>query len=194
MHPILLSAVLLAAASTAIAEPAAEAALERARALEARARALRVEAEATHDAAARGCHAQFRVNDCLDEARRARLERIREARALEIEARRIELADKQRRAAEAGLQPPAREGAARVPPPTEIEIPGDDPAAEAIRARRAAEAEAAEARARAERERRDAERAEARAKAEAAAARRAEQAERARARYDERIRERQAAD
>lgn len=190
----LLPAALLATSVIAFAASAADGDLEHARALQERARELRADAEATYGATERACYEQFRVNRCLEEARQARLERIREARALEIEARRIELADKQRRAAEAGLQPPAHGTAPTDARPTPIVPPGDDAAAEAIRAQRAAEAAAAEARAQAERARRDAERAEARAKAEAAAARRAEKAARDRERYDERIRRRQAGD
>jgi len=194
MPKYLLPATLLATSMIAFAAPAADIDLEHARALQERARELRADAEATYDATERACYEQFRVNRCLDEARQARLERIREARALEIEARRIELADKQRRAAEAGLQPPAHGAAPTEARPTAIVPSGDDAAAEAIRSQRAAEAAAAEARAQAERARRDAERAEARAKAEAAAARRAEKAARDRERYDERIRRRQAGD
>lgn len=190
----LLPLALMLAATAALADSASEPDLERARELAQQARALRAEAETTYSTTERTCYEKFRVNRCLEDARQARLEHIREARAMEIESRRLELAVKQRQAAEAGLHAPARDAVRVEPQPAETVPSPDNAAAEAIRAQREADAAAAEVRAQADRARRDAERAESRAKAEAAAARRAEKAERDRERYDERIRRRQAED
>lgn len=165
--------------------------LELARALEQQASELRALAESDYRVAEYECHQRFMVNHCLNEAHQLRLERIREARALEIRARRIELADRQRQAAEAGLPTQVESPTRAIPSPTEVSPPPADDAAEAIRARRAAEAAQAEARAQAAQAQRDAERQQARERAEAGAAERAEQAERDRERYDERIRKRE---
>jgi hypothetical protein len=196
MLKTLLLTALFATATAAFGEESGipdEIDLAHARALHEQARDLRSRAEADFSAAEPACYQRFLVNRCLDAARALRLDRIREARALEIRARRIELADRQRRAAEAGMPTQVERSEHAIPTPTEISAPPPNDAAEAVRARRAAEAERAEARARAEQAQRDAERQQTRERAEAAAARRAEQAERDRERYDERIRKREEA-
>ena len=70
----------------------------------ARAAALRTEAGTIRDAAeARftdeeiGCYKRFLVNRCLDQAKERRVLEIRRARQMDLEAGRIELADKNRR-------------------------------------------------------------------------------------------------
>jgi len=196
MLKTLLLTALLVTATAAFGEESSipdEIDLEHARALHEQARDLRSRAESDFSAAEPACYQRFLVNRCLDAARKQRLDQIREARALEIRARRIELADRQRQAAEAGMPMQAERSEGAIPAPTEISVPPANDAAEEVRARRAAEAEQAEARAQAERAQRDAERQQTRERAEAAAARRAEQAERDRERYDERIRKREEA-
>ncbi len=184
-------ALLFATSGAALADnPDALRDLAEARALQTEAKALRDLAESEFRATEPGCYERFLVNRCLDQARALRLERIRAARSLEIEARRIELAHKR---AEAEAESRA-EGIAdidtTIPTPTAIpEIPVDDAAAH-IRAQREAQAREAEALRRQQLEQRDVQRAADRARAEEAAARRAERAERDRQRYDERIRER----
>lgn len=193
LKTLILSALLVFATAASGDAPgvADEIDLELARTLDQQARELRARADADLKAAEYDCHQRFMVNRCLNEARQLRLERIREARELEIRARRIELAERQRRAAEAGMPTQAERPRGAIPAPTQIPAPPADDAAAAVQARRAAEAAEAEARARAAQAQRDAERQQARERAEAAAAKRAEQAERSRERYDERIRKRQ---
>ncbi len=190
----------------------------------ARAQALRMQADTLernaeqrflHEEA--GCYDRFLVNRCLDQARERRLADVREARALNIEARRIEravnLAELEalnaQRAADGrpplgdGFEPgepfdsvpaPSADVTTKIPPvpaKTDIPIPPDDPAAVRLRAQREAalrEAERAEAAVEAQR---DAAAATRRSEEAAAAAVRAEEAEQRRARYDQRIRERE---
>ncbi len=165
----------------------AETDLEHAERLLEEAKALRAQAEETYRQAEPECYERFLVNRCLARANEARLEKVREARAMEIEANRIKLAEKQRQAAEAGRI--AGEGPTGPAAPAESVEIVPDPAAEALRREREAESTRLEAEAAAERRIQDAEKAEARARAEAAAAKRAEQAARDRERYEERIRQ-----
>lgn len=184
-------ALLLATSSAALADnPDALPDLAEARAMQAEAKALRDLAESEFRATEPGCYERFLVNRCLEQARALRLERIRAARALEIEARRIELAHNRAQAeAESRAEGVTRTDTA-IPTPTAIpEIPVDDAAAH-IRAQREAQARDAEALRQQQLQQQDAQRAADRARAEEAAARRAERAERDRERYDERIRER----
>ncbi len=188
---------LLFASAVAVAEPGPELGpepdLERARSLREQAKALRAEAEAGFRTAEPDCYRRFFVNRCLDRAKATRLEQIGQARQMDIEASRIELAKKQRDALAAGrIDPPPGPPRDEAPVPAEIGAPASDEAAEAIRRAREAEAGRADAEAQAERERRDAARAAERAKAEAEAAERAEKAARDRERYDERIGRREA--
>ena len=191
----------------------------------ARAQALRMQADALernaeqrflHEEA--GCYDRFLVNRCLDQARERRLADVREARALNIEARRIERAvnlaelealNAQRAAAGRlpiggdGFEPgepfdsvpaPSADVTTKIPPvpaKTDIPIPPDDPAAVRLRAQREAALHEAERAAAAEDARRDAAAATRRAGEAEAAAVRAEEAEQRRARYDQRIRERE---
>lgn len=189
MLKTLLFATLLGFSAIAPAEETLEIDLELARELHERASTLRTEAEARFAAAEPACYERFLVNRCLERARHERLESIREARAMEIQARRIELADKRRQAAEAGLQTTVGESRQPAPAPTDFPAAMSDEEAQALRARRAAQAERAEALAREEQQRRDAQRAQARAQEEAAAARRAEQTAIDAQRREERIRE-----
>lgn len=191
----------LPSAARAQADDAASRAAERARAqaLEAEGKALRAQAEATYEATIPACQAKFLVNHCIDQAKKARLETIQRARELEAEARRLDLAERQRVAAEAGaraerpLTPaaptalPQTPAAAPSSPATDARIT-PSPEAERIRARRDADTRAAEAAAARQRAAADAERAAERRKAEEDAARRAQQAAEDRARYEERIR------
>lgn len=183
----------------AAAETGSEADKARISELRAQAKDLRDEAEATFSATEPGCYRKFLVNRCIDEAKKRRLDTIREARALESEARGIDLAERQRVAAmiregwpEGEPQPAPTPDIAL--PPAQVPLPSPDPAIaiDPERSRLQAEREAAAARnaqaAAASRASRDADRAAARARAEAEAAQRAEAAARDRARYDERIR------
>lgn len=180
-------------AASADAETSPDIDLERAGALHEQARALRNLAESDFAATEPACYQRFLVNRCLDQARQLRLERIREARALEIEARRIELADQQRRAEQEGLTEQVIERDREIPAQTVIPPMSPDARAEEIRSRRETEARAAEAQAAEERAQGDAARERSREREAAAAARRAEQAARDRERYDERIRRREEA-
>ena len=199
----LFAALLATAALPAHAQTPDEAAraAERARAaaLEAEGKALRAEAEATYQATVPGCYERFLVNRCIDQAKKQRLETIQRARAVEAEARRITLAERQRVAAEAGAKAdrpltPAAPNALPATPATQPAAPSADtriapsPEAERIRAQREANTRAAETEAASKRATADAERAAERRQAEEAAAARARQAAEDRARYDERIR------
>ncbi|THF61993.1 hypothetical protein [Pseudothauera rhizosphaerae] len=181
-----LLACLLAACPPALAETDAE----RAERLNTEAKAIRDAADARFAAEEPACYERFLVNRCIRQAKDARLEEVRRARVLEAEARRLDLAERKRRAEELGTAP----GSAPIEPSapsTDVTVQ-PDPAAEALRRDRADVATQREAEAAAERATKDAQRDERRAKAEAAAAERAEQAERDRERYEERIRKRQA--
>jgi len=168
---------------------AVDADTERASRLKDEAAQLRDRAEATYQVTEPQCYERFLVNRCLDAAKQTRLDDIRRARALEAEARKLELGIRQRAAAEAMRNNP---GAPQQAPATSTTVDptiSATPEAERMRSERnqasvEAEREAAKARAT-----QDAERAAERSKAQAAAAQRAEQAARERARYDERIRE-----
>ncbi len=175
--------------------------------LEAQAKALRAEAETTYQTAEPDCYRKFLVNRCIDQAKQQRLQTIQRARALEAEAREIDLAQRQRAVAEvrapqqgATPTPPAAAEALASPLPTPpaaatvTPVPSPEahiaptPAAERIRSNRAQTATEAEAAAQDQQATRDAERAVKRAQTEAEAASRAEATARDRARYEERIR------
>lgn len=80
------------------ADPAAE--MARAATMRDEASALRGAAEARFSDEEIACYSRFLVNRCLDQARERRVVEIRKARQLDLEAGRIELADKNRRFAE----------------------------------------------------------------------------------------------
>ncbi|MDR2260795.1 MAG: hypothetical protein LBE06_07700 [Azoarcus sp.] len=61
---------------------------------------LRAEADATYRTTEAACHRRFLVNRCIDNAKSGRLTVVRRARALEAEAHRLELAERNRLAAE----------------------------------------------------------------------------------------------
>ena len=175
-----------AAAETAQTETPAQQATR----LKAQGQALRDEAEATYLSTEAGCYKKFLVNRCIDQAKAARLDTIRRAREIEAEARRIELAERQRAAAEAGHGDTT--SAPRVPsaPSSTSEAKVQPaPEAERLRAQREADLHKAESQATSARAAKDAARASERAKAEADAAKRARQAAEDRARYEKRMRE-----
>ncbi|MFU2488654.1 hypothetical protein [Thauera sp. WH-1] len=204
---LLLGAAALPALAQTAANDDARRAADRARiaALEAEGKALRAQADATFAAAEAACHQRFLVNRCIDQARQARLQTIQRARAVEAEARRLTLAERQRNAealmaegarpltpgeAASPAEPtslPALPTASPTPPSPDAAI-APSPAAERIRAEREASSREAEADAARRRAAADAEREAARQRSAEEAARRAEQAERDRARYDERLR------
>lgn len=157
--------------------------------LKTEAQQLRDQAEQTYQVTEPGCYDRFRVNACLDDAKKARLETIRQARALESEARKLELAERQRVATEVMKQNPGAPQQPALPSPAGDARIQPSPEAERLRTERAQRAEQAEIDARAARAAQDVERARARGKADAEAAARVEQAARDRARYEERIRE-----
>lgn len=195
MPPLFLPLLLALACGGAIAADAAPDAnpeLERAAKLRDEAKALRQQADDALAAQLPKCYERFLVNRCIAEAKDTRLATVGKARALEAEANRTELAQKQRAAAESGrtrtdapTQPaePAPEGAFTIQP---------DPMGDSTRRQREADAVRAKEAQQAERKQKDAEKAKARAQAEAEAAGRAEAAARDRARYEERIRQREA--
>lgn len=172
-----------AAASTGITDA------ERSSRLKDEAKALRDEAEATFLATEPKCYAHVLVNRCIDQAKQERLATIKRARALEAEARKLDLAERQRAAAQTGRRTTDAPLSPSAPSTDDKAIVQPTPEAEVTRGERASSLERAEAEARAARAARDAERAGQRSAAEAEAAARAEQAARDRARYDERLRE-----
>ena len=196
MIPRLLPLLLAVAAATT---GAAEADLEHAERLRDEAKALRAQADDALRRAEPACYERFLVNRCIAKAKEQRLETIRKARALEAEASRLELAEKQRQAALRGTTPPAPPPGAPAPlpvapqpaPPSADTQIAPAPAAEATRRERDAQAVRDAATSRDRQREQDAEKARERAKAEAEAAKRAEDAARDRARYDERIRKRE---
>ncbi len=99
---LLLAFLLPAAALAADAPPPADPAADLARAGRMRdeAGALREVAEARFVDEEIECYKRFLVNRCLDQARARHLADIRKARQLDLQAGRIELADKNRRYAE----------------------------------------------------------------------------------------------
>ncbi|MCK0505992.1 hypothetical protein [Aromatoleum anaerobium] len=196
MIPRLLPLLFAFAAATA---GAAEADLAHAERLRDEARALRAAADDALRRAEPACYERFLVNRCIAQAKEARLDRIRKARAIEAEASRLELAEKQRQAALRGTMPPAPPPGAPAPlpvapppaaPSADTQI-APDPAAEATRRERDAQAARDAASSRDRQREQDAEKARERSRAEADAAKRAEDAARDRARYDERIRKRE---
>lgn len=183
--------------------------------LEAEGKALRAHAEATYRAAEAACHERFLVNRCIDQAKKERLDTITRARGLEAEARRLDLAERQRAADAARAraidappaehqpaqalpvapdlpQPPAtpETPAAEAPTPSasDTALPETAPDAARLRAEREAASRAAQDETERARAARDTERAAERRQAEEEAAARAAQAERDRERYDERLR------
>lgn len=157
--------------------------------LKAEAAQLRDRAEAHYQTTEADCYARFMVNRCIDQAKQARLEQIRGARVLEAEARKLELAERQRVAAEVSRGSPAAPLPSTIPSPAADAVITPSAEAERLRAERAGVAEQAEADTRAAQTAKDLERARERRQADEDAARRAEQAARERARYEERIRE-----
>ncbi|KON81746.1 hypothetical protein PA01_09230 [Azoarcus sp. PA01] len=196
MIPRLLPLLFAVAAATA---GAAEADLEHAERLRDEARALRAEADDALRRAEPACYERFLVNRCIAQAKEQRLDKLRQARAIEAEASRLELTEKQRQAALRGTLPPALSSDAPAPlpvapppaaPSADPQI-APDPAADATRREREAQAVRDAAAARDRQREQDAEKARERLSAEADAAKRAEDAARDRARYDERIRKRE---
>jgi len=164
--------------------------LERAKAMREEAKALRDQAEQIYAAEMPECYHRFLVNHCLGKVKAARLNRVRQARTLDIEAGRLELADKQRQAVEEGREVADRPGDHSIPAPAVIGERGDEfeQRAEEVRRQREIEAARAEAEAGQVQAQRDAERAASRAETEQAAADRVAKAQRDRERYEERLR------
>ncbi len=180
---VFLSAVMAGAACASETLPD----LEEARALADRAKQLRQQAEADLRQTEPVCYERFLVNRCLDQARSLRLERIKAARALEIESRRIELTHKRMQAEADSIDQGVTSTAGDIPAQTVIPEPSVDAATLYIRAQREAQHREAEVRQRSEQAQQEADLSESRERAEAGAARRAEQAERDRQRYDDRL-------
>lgn len=199
---------------SAPAVQAAQADAERIAALRADASAVRDETERAYAAEMPACYERFLVNRCIAQAKARRVEGVKKARALDIEATRLELAEKQRQAAaqvpaasrpadpvsdvpasaassessSSHGAPPAARGTPAAPPATTGMPEADAEALRQAREREAARAQAGDAAGRAQKE---AERTAERDKAEAAAAARAEKAARDRERYDERLKKHQ---
>lgn len=198
---------------SAPAVQAAQADAGRIAALRADASAVRDETERAYAAEMPACYERFLVNRCIAQAKARRVEGVKKARALDIEATRLELAEKQRQAAAqvpAASRPadpvsdvpasaassesssshgvPAARGTPAAPPATTGMPEADAEALRQSREREAARAQAGDAAGRAQKE---AERTAERDKAEAAAAARAEKAARDRERYDERLKKHQ---
>lgn len=169
---------------------AAESDIERSSRLRAEAKELRDQADTAFAETEAACYQRLLVNRCIEQAREARLGQVRESRALEAQAREIELAEK-RRAVEEREQG-ARRSANEPPSPTPVQATVRMESADKAQKDRSKAGTAPASDTQARQSRKDAEKAAARAKAEAEAAKRAEQAERDRARYDERLRKREA--
>lgn len=110
MSKRLIFVLLMLVPASLIAASPAESAAERARDLRERAKIMRAGADHQYAVTEHDCYSRFLVNRCIDQAKLERLARIREARLMEIEANRLELAERQRVAAEQGLPattPPA---------------------------------------------------------------------------------------
>jgi len=90
-----LCALFLAGPALAADEPAPD--MARAAALRTEAGTIRDAAEARFIDEEIGCYKRFLVNRCLDQAKERRVLEIRRARQMDLEAGRIELADKNRR-------------------------------------------------------------------------------------------------
>lgn len=99
--------LLLALASAPLGAASQDEDRDRARSMRNEARALRAEANRAFEVAEPECYQRFLVKRCLSQARDERLARIRAARALDIEASRLELEVKRREAAASGLAEPA---------------------------------------------------------------------------------------
>jgi hypothetical protein len=114
MSKRLIFVLLMLVPTSLIAVSPAESAAERARDLRERAKTMRASADSQYAITEYDCYSRFMVNRCIDQAKLERLARIREARLMEIEANRLELAERQRVAADQGLPsttPPAVEPA-----------------------------------------------------------------------------------
>lgn len=185
---LLLLALFSGLATAAGAAPDADPDLERAARLRDEAKLLRTQADDTLAARLPACYKRFLVNRCITNEKETRLETIRQAREMEIEASRIELAQKRRAAGERSTTDAPTQPAA----PAESSTIQPEPAADATRRQREADAARATSAQQDEQRQKDAAKASARAKAEAEAAERAAAAERDRARYEERIRKREA--
>lgn len=195
MSRLLLTLFCAACALPALAaEDDANATAELARASHMReeASALRSKADADLAAETQACQARFLVNRCIANAKEARLGTVAKARALEIEARRIELAQQRLDPAVAGRSRTDAPAQPAAPNPLDTLSPPADPAATATRQERNVEAGRAAKAASAARAQKDAEKTRARQAAETDAAARAQSAAQDRARYDERRQKRDA--
>lgn len=135
---------------------------------------IRAKAEADYQVKETACYKQFFVNRCIDDAKAERLNTILRARELEAEAHRIDIAERQRKAAEIAKKAEDRGIGAR---PMEASSPSANQDTPKMRPLKSAS-----------RRRRSSSRAN-QATERAKAAQRAEAARRDRERYDARIRE-----
>jgi hypothetical protein len=166
----------------------------RAAALRNQAGTLREAAEDRFDGENAACYRRFLVNHCIDQARARRLEGIRKARALDLDADHLDLADKNRRydvhqaekaadAAKASVERAEQEARARADNEARMQQFAHE---EAERTRRAQEGKTAAVNATIARSQHDADEARRRADEAAEAAVRAEKAAQDRASYAER--------
>jgi hypothetical protein len=181
---------LLLALAAPLVTHAAESDAERGSRLRDEAKEMRDQADATYAETEAACYQRILVNRCIEQAKEARLKLVRESRALEAQAREIDLAEK-RRAVEEREQDATR-SASEPPSPMPVQATERVENADKVQEDRTKAGAAAASDAKSRQARKDAEKAAARAKAEAEAAKRAEQAKRDRARYDERLRKREA--
>lgn len=181
---------LLLLLATPFVTHAAESDIDRSSRLRAEAKELRDQADTAFAETEAACYQRILVNRCIEQAREARLKQVRESRALEAQARAIDLAEK-RRAVEEREQDAAR-SASQPPSPMPVQATERIESTDEVQKDRTKAGAAAASDAKSRPSRKDAGKASTRAKAEAEAAKRAEQAERDRARYDERLRKREA--
>ncbi|MDR1424948.1 MAG: hypothetical protein LBI92_10165 [Azoarcus sp.] len=149
---------------------------ERMEALRDEASRLRDGADDTYQKAEETCYHKILVNSCIDNAKSARLELVRRARALEAEAYQLDLAERNRAAAEAAQR------AEQHPPAVSAAEPTPDVAPPASRSGKAVERTLTRGGKIVAKSRNQ-------TKARAEAARRAKTTRRDRERYDARIRE-----
>lgn len=194
LSSLCLAALPVVAEEAPVLDPAAE--MARAKGLKDEASTLRKAAEARFSEEEIACYQRFLVNRCIDQARARRVADVRKAREMDVEAGRIELAEKNRRYAERqaesvelapqkAVERSEQEARARAGNESRLRQLSDK---ETSRVQREQEGKARAAQEVAERKRKDASDASRRAAEARAAGVRAEQAREGKADYEERAR------
>ncbi|MDR2926145.1 MAG: hypothetical protein LBU76_09420 [Azoarcus sp.] len=162
-------------APPALAANEAEAApAERIEQLRSEGERMRAKAESDYQAKETACYKRFFVNRCIDDAKAERLNAILRARELEAEAHRVDIAERQRKAAEVAKKAEERGLTSRPMEATSPSAERDTPKVRPLKSTRSRSRNSSRTNS---------------ASARAKAAQRAEAARRDRERYDARIRE-----